>query len=308
MSGFQSEENMKSYRVWAVGVAALSILAWVAPAAAESRIEKSLDLQPGGQFILESDSGSVTVTGASRSGAHIVLTSDKDDLSKELELTFTSNAGIAHVTARRTHDSFFSHGVSAHFEIEVPTETRTEIHTGGGAISISGLRGQSEVKTSGGPIEVMGLNGHLEAYTSGGPVHIREVTGDATIGTSGGPIDVEELEGTLKAHTSGGGIHINRVSGYVEAKTSGGPIHAVYSPGNLHGGDLDTSGGSIEVSIDRSANLSLDAETSGGSVHSDLPVRMVGTISPTHVQGSIGSGGEELRLHTSGGSIHIHAL
>ena len=299
---------MKSYRALGVLVSVLSLLALATPAVAESRIEKNLDLQPGGQFILESDSGSITVTGASRSGAHIVITSDRDDLNNELEFTFTSNPGIARVTSRRKHESFWSRNISAHFEIEVPAETRTEIHTGGGAISLSGLRGDAEVKTSGGPIDVMGLNGNLEAYTSGGPIHIREVTGDAHIATSGGPIEVEELEGTLKAHTSGGGIRINRVSGYVEAKTSGGPIHAVYSPGNLHGGDLDTSGGSIEVSIDRSANLNLDASTSGGSVTSDLPVRMVGTISHSHMQGSIGSGGEELRLHTSGGSIHVRAL
>ena len=88
----------------------------------------------------------------------------------------------------------------------------------------------------------------------------------------------------------------------------GGPIHATYSPGNRHGGELETSGGPIEVAIDPSANLNLDASTSGGSVSSDLPVRVVGTVSPSRMQGSIGAGGEELRLHTSGGSIHIRAL
>jgi DUF4097 and DUF4098 domain-containing protein YvlB len=71
---------------------------------------------------------------------------------------------------------------------------------------------------------------------------------------------------------------------------------------------LESSGGSIEVAIDPSANLDLDASTSGGSVSSDLPVRVVGTVSHSSMHGSIGSGGEELRLHTSGGSIHIHAL
>jgi DUF4097 and DUF4098 domain-containing protein YvlB len=116
------------------------------------------------------------------------------------------------------------------------------------------------------------------------------------------------VDGNLHAHTSGGGIRIEKVSGYVEAKTSGGPIRATYSPGNRHGGELETSGGPIEIAIDPAANLNLDASTSGGSVSSDLPVRVVGTISHSSLHGSIGSGGEELRLHTSGGSIHIHAL
>jgi len=289
-------------------VAALLLLATASPAAAESRLEKNLELQPGGQFVLESEAGSVTVTGASRSGAHVVITSDREDLNSELDFSFSSSGGVAHVTARRKHESGWSHSLSVHFEIELPTETRTEIRTGGGGITLSGLRGAADVKTSGGPIEVTGLNGNLEAHTSGGPIHLREVTGDAHVATSGGPIDVDALDGNLEAHTSGGGIRIDKVSGYVEAKSSGGPIRATYSPGNRHGGVLETSGGSIEVAIDPSANLNLDASTSGGSVHSDLPVRVVGTVSHSSMHGSIGSGGEELRLHTSGGSIHIRAL
>jgi len=289
-------------------VAALSLLAMVSPAAAESRMEKDLELQPKGQFVLESEVGSVTVTGASRSGAHIVITSEREDLNSELEFSFSSSGGVAHVTARRKDDSRWSHSHSVHFEIEVPTDTRAEVRTGGGGITLSGLRGAAELKTSGGPIEVNGLNGKLEAYTSGGPIRLREVTGDANVGTSGGPIDADGVDGNLHAHTSGGGIRIEKVSGYVEAKTSGGPIRATYSPGNRHGGELETSGGPIEIAIDPAANLNLDASTSGGSVSSDLPVRVVGTISHSSLHGSIGSGGEELRLHTSGGSIHIHAL
>jgi DUF4097 and DUF4098 domain-containing protein YvlB len=289
-------------------VVALALLAMASPAVAESRIEKNLELQPKGQFVLESEAGSVTVTGASRSGAHIVITSDREDLNSELEFSFSSSGGVAHVTARRKHESGWSHSLSVHFEIEVPTETRTELRTGGGGITLSGLRGAAEVKTSGGHIEVTGLNGTLEAHTSGGQIRLREVTGDSHIATSGGPIDVDALDGNLQAHTSGGGIHINHVSGYLEAKSSGGPIRVTYSRGNRHGGVLETSGGSIEVAIDPSANLNLDASTSGGSVRSDLPVRVVGTVSHSSMHGSIGAGGEELRLHTSGGSIHIRAL
>jgi DUF4097 and DUF4098 domain-containing protein YvlB len=310
MDSFPQEENMKSCRTLGVLVAVLSLLALATPAAAESRIEKNLELHPAGQFVLESEVGSVSVTGVSRSGAHIVITSEREDLNNELEFSFSSSVGVAHVTARRKDRFGWSHSYSVHFEIEAPTETRTELHTGGGSITLSGLRGGADVKTSGGPIEVAGLSGNLEAHTSGGPIHLREVTGDAQVGTSGGPIDVEALDGNLRAHTSGGGIRINRVSGYVDAKSSGGPIRATFSPGNRHGGDLETSGGSIEVAIDASANLNLDASTSGGSVHSDLPVHVtvVGTVSNSSLHGSIGSGGEELRLHTSGGSIHIRAL
>ena len=83
---------MRIYRTLGIVVTALALLALAVPAMAESRIVKDLELSPGGQFTLESDSGSVTVTGASHSGAHIVITSDKNDLNAELEFTFASNA------------------------------------------------------------------------------------------------------------------------------------------------------------------------------------------------------------------------
>jgi hypothetical protein len=299
---------MRNHRVLGLIVAALSLVVTAIPAAAESRLEKTLELQPKGQFILDSDAGSVSVTGTTQSGARLVITSERNDLNSEFDFHFEASAGLARVTARHKQEFGWAHNVSLHFEVEVPAETRTEIRTGGGSIKIFGLHGESNLKTSGGSIEVTGLNGPLQAHTSGGPIHVREVTGDAQVDTSGGGIDVEAVEGNLRAHTSGGGIRVERVTGYLEAKTSGGPIRANYSRGNAHGGELETSGGSIEVAIDPSANLNLDASTSGGSVSTDLPVRVVGTISHSSLHGSIGSGGETLRLHTSGGSIRILAL
>src|ERR1017187_9506101 len=100
---------MRTHRALGVVVAALSILAIVSPAVAESRIEKNLELQPKGQFVLESEVGSVTVTGSSGSGAHIVVTSDRDDLNSEFDFSFSNSGEIAHVTARRKHESLWSH-------------------------------------------------------------------------------------------------------------------------------------------------------------------------------------------------------
>jgi hypothetical protein len=288
--------------------AGVAILALGSSALAESRIEKSLKLQPKGRFELDSDEGSVTVTGSAAAGAHIVITSDRDDIEELFEFQFEEGASLARVTCRRRHWGGWSRNISLHFEVEVPAETQTEIRTGGGGVKLFGLRDGSELRTSGGSIEVSGLGGNLDAHTSGGPIRLREVTGEARIETSGGGIEVASLEGSLRAHTSGGPIHIDRVTGYVEARTSGGPVHVNFGRGNARGGDVESSGGSIEVAVDPSVNLDIDASTSGGSVSTDLPLRVVGRISTSSLHGSLGSGGETLRLHTSGGSIHIRAL
>lgn len=292
----------------AVLLAGLAALALGVAARAETRIEKNLKLEPNGRFVLESDAGSVTVTGRAASGAHVVITSNRDDLNSLFDLNYQEGAGEARVTMRRHHDFHWPHNISVHFEVEVPTATNTEISTGGGGIKLFGLKGDSQAKTSGGSIEVSGLTGHLDAGTSGGSIHLQEVNGDTRVDTSGGSIEVGSLDGSLRAHTSGGPIRIERVSGYVEAKTSGGSVRVNLGRGNSRGGDVETSGGSIDVQVDPAANLTIDASTSGGSVESNLDLRVRGKISGSSLHGTLGSGGETLRLHTSGGSIHIRSL
>jgi DUF4097 and DUF4098 domain-containing protein YvlB len=286
----------------------LAAFALASAALADTRIEKTLKLEPGGRFVLESDQGSVTVNGTSSSGAKVVITSNRDDLQSIFDFSFAGDSGEARVTARRKYRFDWQNHVSLHYEVEVPTKTRVNIKTGGGSIETFRLRGDADLNTSGGSIKVSGVAGHLEAHTSGGSIHLQEVEGDAGISTSGGGIEVASLEGALRAHTSGGPIRIERVTGEVEAKTSGGSVHVNFGRGNAHGGDVETSGGSIEVELDPAANLDIDASTSGGSVSSDLPIRVVGTISSSSLHGSLGSGGPRLRLHTSGGSIRIRAL
>ena len=269
-----------------IGLLVVVLVALSAVACAESRMEKTLALAPGGEFVLQSDGGSVTVTGSADSGARIVITSNRSDLQSLYNFSFDSSPGMVRVTAKRKGFSWFSN-INLHFEVTVPTKTRVNVNTGGGSVKASSLEGEQRLGTSGGSINASNVHGNVVARTSGGG------------------ISVSSLTGALDARTSGGSIHIDGLTGRVMAHTSGGSIHATLSPGNGQGGELSTSGGSIRVSLDPAVNLDLDASTSGGSVSTDLPVKVVGTISRSHVRGSIGSGGPTLRLHTSGGSIRI---
>jgi Toastrack DUF4097 len=266
----------------------VALVALSAVACANSRMEKTLTLAPGGEFVLQADAGSVTVTGSGDTGARIVITSNRDDLEQLYTFNFDSSNNVARVTARKKSFSWFSNA-NLHFEVTVPSQTRVSVKTGGGSVNVSALEGEQDLGTSGGSIEASNVHGNVVARTSGGG------------------ISVNSLTGSLDAQTSGGSIRIDGLTGRVSAHTSGGSIQATLSPGNGQGGDLTTSGGSIRVSLDPAVNLNLDASTSGGSVSTDLPVKVVGTIARSSLHGSIGQGGPALRLHTSGGSIHINS-
>lgn len=298
----------KTFHLSLVACALAGIAALAVSARADFRLEKTLKLASGGEFVLDSDEGSVSVLGTRASEAKVLITSDRDDINDLFTFSFDESPGSARVSARKTVRFGRSKNLHLRFEIEVPTNTRLSIRTGGGSIQASALRGEEQLETSGGSIEISSVAGGVRAHTSGGHLALREVTGDAHIETSGGGIEVASLDGSLNAHTSGGPIRIEGVTGHVDAHTSGGSVQAKFARGNTQGGTLETSGGSIRVALDPAANLDVDASTSGGSVSSDLPLRVVGRISGSSLHGSLGKGGETLRLHTSGGSIHIGSL
>ncbi|HEV2177605.1 MAG TPA: DUF4097 family beta strand repeat-containing protein [Terriglobia bacterium] len=314
----------KSTLTLLVGIATLALLT-PATARADYRQEKTLNLAPGGSFVLQADVGSVTITGTSESGAHVVITSNRDDIASLFDFSFDSSGGTAHVTARKKQHWGGWHNLSLHFDVQVPTDTGVEVKTGGGSVEISHLTRDANLDTSGGPIRVSDLAAALQAHTSGGSIELRQMKGAAHVETSGGGIEADSLGSTLEARTSGGSIHLEGVrgdllahtsggsiriedaGGRVDAKTSGGSVEVSFAAGNARGGDVETSGGGVRVAVDRSIGLNIDASASSGSVSTDLPIQVVGTISRSHLQGTLGSGGQSLRLHSDGGPVHLEA-
>ena len=304
---------------------AVAVLALPGLTLADYRTEKTLNLAPGGRFVIDSSVGSVTITGTSESGARIEITSNRDDLEQLFDFEFQDRPGEARVTVRKKGSFRSANHLWVHFEVRVPAETQVDVKTSGGGVEISRLRGDADLSTSGGSIKVEDLAANLRAHTSGGSVKLRGVTGNARVDTSGGSIEGDTLAGTLEArtsggsvrldkvtgdllaHTSGGSIRIDDAGGKVDASTSGGSVEVAFAKGNARGGQLETSGGGIRVGLDPAVNLDLEAEASSGKVISDLPIQVSGTISTSRVHGKIGSGGETLRVHSDGGPIHIEA-
>ncbi len=187
--------------------------------------------------------------------------------------------------------------------IKIPAEFSVDLTTAGGAIEIDDVGGDVRARTSGGKIEVEGAVGHVDLHTSGGPIQVDDVDGDVRARTSGGSVEISEVTGEVEARTSGGHVQVHDVGGAVFARTSGGRISIRFN--DRAEGDIETSGGSIEVEVEEGVGIELDASTSGGRVSIDSELRVSGTISRSRVQGKINGGGPELRLRTSGGNVRL---
>ena len=302
-------------------------LALAVSASAETRIERTLKIDSGGRLEVDTEMGSITVTGSSRSDVHVVVTSRNRDLEELLTFRFEDGGKTARISARRKGGHLFnwSYGDNrVRFEIEVPTSTALDLDSSGGGLMVASLQGNVKLRSSGGSLDLRDIQGDVNGHTSGGGVRLKSITGRVRVESSGGSIDGSDLDGSvegdtsgggitmsrvtgdLKVHSSGGSIHIEEAGGLVDADTSGGGIRASFARGNSHGGRLESSGGSIQLSLDPKSDLEIDA--SADRVTTDLPLQVRGEISRHRVQGTLGKGGQRLRIHTSGGGIHIEAL
>jgi hypothetical protein len=256
----------------------------------QSRIEKNLKLAPGGKLVVEASASDVFVTGRPESGAHVVVTSNRNDLEDLFSFHFDEEPGAVRIEVRRRSALPWPKSLQVRMEVQVPTKTNVDIRTGGGDVKVRHLEGETNLETSGGDVGVSGLAGNLTARTSGGDLELRDLSGDVNVKTSGGDITLENARGRVEAHTSGGGVT------------------AALARGNAKGGEIETSGGDVKVSVDPGVSLNLDASASSGEVTSDLPLKVTGEISSSRLHATLGSGGATLRIHIDGGSVHISAL
>jgi hypothetical protein len=307
----------------------LCLFGTLASAFCADTASRSFKVAQGGTFTLDSDYGAVSVTGAGGDQVRIKVEGDKD-LEDILSLNFTQEGNNIIVTAKgKSERSFFgifnfgfNHKVL--YTVEVPASFNTDIHTGGGSIELSGVSGQQILKTSGGHISVDSVSGSLDAHTSGGPMDLNNIKGpvnartsggsvsaegiegNCSLYTSGGPIKVNGCTGALDAETSGGSVRIERLSGSVNARSSGGGVSAEFISQPAGDCELRTSGGTVSITLPGSVSAHISAHTSGGRVSTDIPV-LVREINDGTLDGNMGSGGPQIVLRTSGGSIHIKA-
>jgi len=191
------------------------------------------------------------------------------------------------------------------YRVSVPERLSADVETSGGAISVSGLSGRVNARTSGGGITLTGDKGNAVLHTSGGSIRMADVAGDIDASTSGGPISIVRNAGRVKARTSGGGIEIRDATGSVDASTSGGGVSASLLGQPKEECRLNTSGGSIHVSLSKDIRADLDASSSGGGVWTDFPVPRSDDRHPRELHARLNGGGPRLYLHTSGGGITV---
>ena len=288
----------------------------------EKNEKKSFDVESGGQLVIDTDKGSISVNTHNSSQIYVEVffkaKTNDEELAEKLFGAFKidydhSGADLKIVAKYKGSKSWLSNlfgggksnKLNVRFVITVPEKYNVDLNTSGGGISVGDLDGLVMARTSGGGLTFGNIKGDINGKTSGGGITIGECAGNIKISTSGGGIKIEKCEGRVDAHTSGGGITVNEVYGNIDASTSGGSVYASITEQPNDDCSLTTSGGGITVKLAENVNVYLNAATSGGSVSTDFPITIKGKVDRSKLKGKINEGGPQLYLRSSGGSIHI---
>ncbi len=279
-------------------------------ALAETRsFQKTFPAGVASALVVRSDTGEIRVTGGA---AEVSIQATIDGSRAEVErfeIEAVERNGRIEVSGKsgRSGWSLWRSGsLQVTYIIQVPDNFRLELNTAGGDVLVRRVGGEVTARTSGGNIGFRDVGGSATASTSGGDIDIERVAGSIRARTSGGDILLSGATSDVEARTSGGDVRVTRVQGEVVAWTSGGNI-AVGIEGDHKGIDAQTSGGSIELLMARTARADIDASTSGGSVRVNLPVTQEVELDDNEFRGQINGGGPAIRARTSGGSIRIRA-
>ncbi len=283
------------------------------PGADNKHFEKKFTVNPGGNLVVKTDVGSVSVKGGS--GNEVVVTVDTRGRERDLsrfQIKAEQNGNDVVVRGEFTDKigGWFSglHDFDARFVVTVPQNYNVELATAGGNVEVISLKGTVKGETSGGDISARDVEGQVFMETSGGTVSAEKVSGPVIkMKTSGGDVHATALTGDVDLRTSGGNVVVDGIDGAVQASTSGGNVRVRMSGPNK-GIHAETSGGNIELTVARDTKADLDLATSGGGVSCDMPVTVSGMMEEDRINGTLNGGGPSIYAHTSGGDVHVKPL
>jgi len=159
-------------------------------------------------------------------------------------------------------------------ELQVPSQTKADIHTSDGNIRADGLRGNTKLFTHDGNIDGEEFDGTLVASTGDGNIHVR------------GRFD---------------GLNLQSGDGHINADVQSGSRMA--GSWTVHSGD-----GGVTLRLPDGFAANIDAHTGDGRITVDLPLTTTGGTQEHSVSGKLNGGGSVLTIHTGDGSIHLARL
>ncbi len=281
----------------------------------QSDFHYSYAMTPGSRLEVDNFNGSVEIASWDEAKCDIsgVKYANSTGLRDRIKIDVQQSGGTISVRSIRPAGDVRGN-MGVRYIIHVPRRVElSRIVSSNGGIKVERTEGRAELKTSNGQVRVESLNGQLTAQTSNGGVTVQDVSGNMSLRTSNGAIRAERVSAGVEASTSNGPITVQfndkmeASSTPLKFESSNGRIDITLPAAPRSDVKARTSNSGITLRIPSEASARVKAETSHGQVKSDFPssVTQMGRGKTRSFEGTIGSGGPLIDLHTTNGSIQL---
>lgn len=168
------------------------------------------------------------------------------------------------------------------------------------------LASQIRVTTAGGQIRAEGPEASRNAHWDVGYEIFVPRQSDLSLRTHNGGIGINGVSGRINFEAQNGGVSLKRVGGNVTGETANGGLSVELSGNNWEGEGLNvkTTNGGLSVSIPENYSAHLETGTVNGGFAVSPSIAEV-TRETKKLSLDLGSGGTNLRIHTTNGGVSI---
>lgn len=219
---------------------------------------------------VKNSSGSVKVVATDKS--QIKMTSEKIEFGDHCKIEMQPSGGELSVEVSG-EGWFINKGCEVNLTFFVPKTISIKIHSGSGAMSIVGTKGDVDVRGGSGSIAINAEVKNLDARTGSGAVQILGNIEKANVRTGSGAVVVQGLTGTTDVRTGSGAVSLiygkAPEKGKLSVKTGSGSTSILMPSNTKLVSDFKTGSGSIlnEISDTKDAPFALSVRSGSGSVN-----------------------------------------
>ncbi len=174
-----------------------------------------------------------------------------------------------------THNfSFGWHNQNVHITVNVPTNTKLDLHSGDGSIKVYGVQAPAQISSGDGRIDVVDYAGPLRAHTNDGSIHVAGRFDDLDLSSGDGSIHCQiesgsKMKNPWKVRTNDGSITLSAAQDFAAdlyAHTNDGHISMSGSE-YVRPANADEDGDRHEIRAKlNNGTYKLSLETGDGSI------------------------------------------
>lgn len=170
------------------------------------------------------------------------------------------------------HQSFVFGNRSVHVVLNVPANTKLDVYSGDGSISVNGIEAPARLSTGDGRIVINDFSGPLRARTHDGSIRVDGRFDDLDLSSGDGSIHCEirsgsKMKNSWRVHTNDGSITLrvpDDLAADLTARTHDGHVR-VNLPGAVRSADENDERHEIRTKLNGGGNL-LSVESGDGGI------------------------------------------